>query len=68
MTPRPFLQEHAIRELAGPGPFTVFAPSSDSFNHEPKVSRRQGLQKGSGKGVALEATTVISVDKRLRLR
>ncbi|XP_073940360.1 stabilin-2 [Castor canadensis] len=31
------LQEHAIRELSGPGPFTVFAPSSNSFNEEPRI-------------------------------
>ncbi|XP_048212984.1 stabilin-2 isoform X1 [Perognathus longimembris pacificus] len=31
------LQEHAIRELAGPGPFTVFAPSSASFNEEHRL-------------------------------
>lgn len=30
------LQEHAVQELAGPGPFTVFVPSSDSFNSESK--------------------------------
>ncbi|CAH7321829.1 stabilin-2 [Phodopus roborovskii] len=39
------LQEHAVRELAGPGPFTVFAPSSDSFNQEPRIKDwgQQGL-------------------------
>ncbi|GAB1295460.1 Stabilin-2 [Apodemus speciosus] len=39
------LQEHAVRELAGPGPFTVFAPSSDSFNREPRIKDwdEQGL-------------------------
>ncbi|XP_051028895.1 stabilin-2 [Acomys russatus] len=39
------LQEHAVRELAGPGPFTVFAPSSNSFNQEPKIAEwaQQGL-------------------------
>ncbi|XP_038170878.1 stabilin-2 isoform X2 [Arvicola amphibius] len=31
------LQEHAVRELAGPGPFTVFAPSSASFNQESRI-------------------------------
>jgi len=67
MAPRPFLQEHAVRELAGPGPFTVFAPLSSSFNHEPRVSRRRGLQKGLGKGTASEAITVMAVDKRFSL-
>lgn len=39
------LQEHAVRELAGPGPFTVFAPLSSSFNHEPRIKDwdQQGL-------------------------
>ncbi|KAH0516419.1 Stabilin-2 [Microtus ochrogaster] len=31
------LQEHAVRELAGPGPFTVFAPSSASFDQESRI-------------------------------
>ncbi|XP_060233840.1 stabilin-2 isoform X2 [Meriones unguiculatus] len=39
------LQEHAVRELAGPGPFTVFAPSSNSFDQEPRIKDwdEQGL-------------------------
>ncbi|XP_030100815.1 stabilin-2 isoform X1 [Mus musculus] len=39
------LQEHAVQELAGPGPFTVFVPSSDSFNSESKLKvwDKQGL-------------------------
>ncbi|KAL1774739.1 stabilin-2 [Sigmodon hispidus] len=39
------LQEHNVRELAGRGPFTVFAPSSASFNQEPRIKDwdQQGL-------------------------
>ncbi|XP_028633881.1 stabilin-2 [Grammomys surdaster] len=39
------LQEHAVQELAGPGPFTVFAPSSNSFDQEPRIKDwdQQGL-------------------------
>ncbi|EGW09706.1 Stabilin-2 [Cricetulus griseus] len=39
------LQQHAVRELTGPGPFTVFAPSSASFNQEPRIKDwdQQGL-------------------------
>uniref|UniRef100_A0A8C6W213 Stabilin-2 n=1 Tax=Nannospalax galili TaxID=1026970 RepID=A0A8C6W213_NANGA len=39
------LQEHAVRELAGPGPFTVFVPSSSSFNQEIRIKDwdQQGL-------------------------
>ena len=52
MAPPVFLQEHAVRELAGPGPFTVFAPSSASFNQESRVSTKLGLEKGLEKGMA----------------
>ncbi|XP_010629641.1 stabilin-2 isoform X2 [Fukomys damarensis] len=39
------LQEHAVRELAGPGPFTVFVPSSAAFDEEPQIKHwpSQGL-------------------------
>ncbi|XP_023572700.1 stabilin-2 isoform X1 [Octodon degus] len=39
------LQEHKVRELAGPGPFTVFVPVSAAFNKEPRLKDwdRQGL-------------------------
>ncbi|XP_028736155.1 stabilin-2 isoform X1 [Peromyscus leucopus] len=39
------LQEHAVQELAGPGPFTVFVPSSASFSQEPRIKDwdQQGL-------------------------
>uniref|UniRef100_A0A8C5P065 Stabilin 2 n=1 Tax=Jaculus jaculus TaxID=51337 RepID=A0A8C5P065_JACJA len=41
----PSLQGHAVRDLAGPGPFTVFAPTSDSFAKEPLIKDwdQQGL-------------------------
>ncbi|OBS70293.1 hypothetical protein A6R68_01160, partial [Neotoma lepida] len=37
--------EHAVQELAGPGPFTVFVPSSASFSQEPRMKDwdQQGL-------------------------
>ncbi|ELW71592.1 Stabilin-2 [Tupaia chinensis] len=31
------LQEHSVQDLAGPGPFTVFAPLSAAFNEEPRM-------------------------------
>ncbi|KAM5287908.1 stabilin-2 [Ctenodactylus gundi] len=39
------LQEHKVSELAGPGPFTVFAPLSSAFDKEPRLADwdRQGL-------------------------
>ncbi|XP_005374632.1 PREDICTED: stabilin-2 isoform X2 [Chinchilla lanigera] len=39
------LQEHEVRELARPGPFTVFVPASAAFNVEPQIKDwdRQGL-------------------------
>lgn len=33
-----FPQEHSVRDLVGPGPFTVFAPTSAAFDEEPRVS------------------------------
>ncbi|XP_038544387.1 stabilin-2 isoform X2 [Canis lupus familiaris] len=39
------LLEHSVRDLSGPGPFTVFAPLSTAFDEEPRVRDwdRQGL-------------------------
>ncbi|XP_021114057.1 stabilin-2 isoform X2 [Heterocephalus glaber] len=39
------LQEHGVRELAGPGPFTVFAPLSAAFSEDPQIKdwHSQGL-------------------------
>ncbi|XP_040843938.1 stabilin-2 [Ochotona curzoniae] len=39
------LQEHSMRELAGPGPFTVFAPASTAFNEDLWIKdwHQQGL-------------------------
>ncbi|XP_005865310.1 PREDICTED: stabilin-2 [Myotis brandtii] len=39
------LLEHSVRDLAGPGPFTVFAPLSAAFDEEPRIKDwdRQGL-------------------------
>uniref|UniRef100_A0A8D1YFW0 Stabilin-2 n=1 Tax=Sus scrofa TaxID=9823 RepID=A0A8D1YFW0_PIG len=39
------LQEHAIHDLLGPGPFTVLAPSSAAFDAEPQIKNwdKQGL-------------------------
>ncbi|XP_023605192.1 stabilin-2-like, partial [Myotis lucifugus] len=39
------LLEHSVRDLAGPGPFTVFAPLSTAFDEEPRIKDwdRQGL-------------------------
>uniref|UniRef100_A0A673TU02 Stabilin-2 n=1 Tax=Suricata suricatta TaxID=37032 RepID=A0A673TU02_SURSU len=37
--------EHSVRDLSGPGPFTVFAPLSAAFDEEPRIKDwdRQGL-------------------------
>lgn len=39
------LMHHSVRELVGPGPFTVFAPLSAAFDEEPRISNwsNQGL-------------------------
>ncbi|XP_045682562.1 stabilin-2 [Phyllostomus hastatus] len=39
------LLEHSVRDLAGPGPFTVFAPSSTAFDEDPRIAYwdKQGL-------------------------
>ncbi|XP_035875396.1 stabilin-2 [Phyllostomus discolor] len=39
------LLEHSVRDLAGPGPFTVFAPSSAAFDEDPRIAYwdKQGL-------------------------
>ena len=34
-------QEHSVRDLVGPGPFTVLAPLSAAFDEEPQVSMKQ---------------------------
>uniref|UniRef100_A0A8C4PTZ8 Stabilin-2 n=1 Tax=Equus asinus asinus TaxID=83772 RepID=A0A8C4PTZ8_EQUAS len=37
VAPPSFPQEHSVRDLAGPGSFTVFAPLSAAFDDEPKI-------------------------------
>ncbi|XP_058597564.1 stabilin-2 isoform X1 [Neofelis nebulosa] len=39
------LLEHSVRDLSGPGPFTVFAPLSAAFDEEPRIKDwdKQGL-------------------------
>ena len=36
----PSPQEHSVRDLVGPGPFTVLAPLSAAFDEEPQVSMK----------------------------
>ena len=33
-------QEHSVRDLVGPGPFTILAPLSAAFDEEPQVSTK----------------------------
>ncbi|KAK2504704.1 hypothetical protein MC885_011745 [Smutsia gigantea] len=39
------LMEHSVRDLVGPGPFTVLAPLSSAFDEEPRIKDwdKQGL-------------------------
>ncbi|XP_030897128.1 stabilin-2-like [Leptonychotes weddellii] len=39
------LLEHSVRDLSGPGPFTIFAPLSAAFDEEPRIKDwdKQGL-------------------------
>ena len=56
-------QEHSVRDLVGPGPFTVLAPLSAAFDKEPQVSMKleAGRWKSFGTrtqplGITLEPT------------
>lgn len=46
-----------MRELAGPGPFTVFAPASTAFNEDLRVSMKQWAGEG---GLGQEHSSVVS--------
>lgn len=45
-------QEHSVRDLVGPGPFTILAPLSAAFDEEPQVSMKleAGRWKSFGTG------------------